>query len=148
MKDQTVRMPQIQSLTIQGLPNGGNGPGRLVWPTIFFTRYPDLEELCLSNMDLRPQAMQESLDLSIFSCLRSVTMHQISIDKFPALPPSLEISQLSRTAKSSRSMASTTHGNGSAASIATVAFDKTSYNSVHRYGSPYTITFSASATGG
>jgi hypothetical protein len=84
-------MPLMQSLTIQGLPNGCNGPGCLVWPTTFFTRYPDLQELCLSNMDLRPLAMQDSLALFILSTSSSLTMDQVSVDKFPALPPSLEI---------------------------------------------------------
>jgi hypothetical protein len=91
MKDKTVGMPQMHSLTIQGLPVGGNRCGRLVWPPALFTRHPDLQELCLSNMDLRPQGVQQALDLSTLSRLQSLTMHHVFVDEFPALPQCLEV---------------------------------------------------------
>ena len=91
IKDMAVCVPHMHSLTIQGLPCGLNSPERLIWPTRFFNRYPDLRELNLSNMDLRPQALQPSLDFSTLSRLRSLIMNRVSVDDFPALPPALEV---------------------------------------------------------
>ena len=91
MNDQTVSIPQMHSLTIRGYECGSNAPERLVWPTSFFNRYPNLEELCLYNMDLSPRALQPTLDFSTLSRLRSLTMERVNLEVFPALPPSLEV---------------------------------------------------------
>ena len=91
MKDQTVSIPQMHSLTIRGYECGTNAPERLVWPTYFFNRYPDLQELFLCNMDLSPQVSQPTLDFSTLSCLRSLTMERVNLEVFPGLPPSLEV---------------------------------------------------------
>jgi tetratricopeptide (TPR) repeat protein len=91
IKDMTACAPHMHSLTIQGLLCGLNSPERLIWPTSFFNQYPELRELNLSNMDLRPQALQPPLDFSTLGRLRSLIMNRVNVDDFPALPSALEV---------------------------------------------------------